>query len=603
MSIEPIRISSALSFQLAKLLATHPSFYLDENSTMYITSRNTLPVTLMNIGVYKKNSNSNPANFLNDLLTSFNTRDPDLETKYSAAMLNIYLLVVLQHYLGVMNIPLLIRHVQRHRNLFRMDDDMLCIKLVRDNGDIHDLHFFRVIDPPEGPPSSIKLFNGVHISTKYSDGYNRSTLNTFKLISVNFNGRHFNPVEFKKAIDETKRLSEYEIGPNRNSIHSLDNLSLNPDYVTIDTFVKILNTSFNNGLFKYTGDDYYKKINLFLEYYTFHWIVNIPVRTGSRLEYPDALVDILDKCFKQYQEKIMSQEDTTFYTAHKNFFKYTDGSTAYLYRYANVSTSCDSEFRDTFDLCDIEPNKILMFPSYLSCSLNTQKVLGDFLNSTTVLLKIKVTDKLINNCIPLCTNSKYPVESEVLINRNSHFKVNSVYRTNITDTDYSTKTLDTVSTWSKECAGITCLDLEYDYFESDMHYTRNRYGLINNMPPPNRDTGEIILAKFTYRREGGGPISTPNKSKLKNLKDFVHPMVFNNSINNANIAMLSKKTGLNEIELIGNLFSDYFTHNKEILKNEITSAKEKLMEHKSKERANIKAIKNIYHMYAGSLNK
>jgi hypothetical protein len=78
------------------------------------------------------------------------------------------------------------------------------------------------------------------------------------------------------------------------------------------------------------------------------------------------------------------------------------------------------------------------------------------------------------------------------------------------------------------------------------------------MPPPNRDTGEIILAKFTYRREGGGPISTPNKSKLKNLKDFVHPMVFNNSINNANIAMLSKKTGLNEIELIGNLFSDTY---------------------------------------------
>ena len=235
-----------------------------------------------------------------------------------------------------------------------------------------------------------------------------------------------------------------------------------------------------------------------------------------------------------------------------------------------------------------------MFPSYLSCSLSTQEVLGDFVNSTTVLLKIKVTDKLINNCIPLCTNSKYPVESEVLINRNSHFKVNSVYKTNITDTDYSTKPLDTVGTWSIECAGIICLDLEYDYFESDIHYTRDKYDLINNMVSPNPATGEIILTKFTYRRTGGGPISTPNESKdkLKNLKDFVHPMVFKNSINDENITMLSKKTNLNQMEIIGNLFSDYFTHNKKIIKQKITSAKEKLTEYK-----------NIYNIYAGSIKK
>jgi hypothetical protein len=183
------------------------------------------------------------------------------------------------------------------------------------------------------------------------------------------------------------------------------------------------------AVFLYTCE-FYKQINIFLEYHIYNMCCMIPCDINNpfpalppNLVYPHVIIDNIDKVYADHSALVLRNN-------LGNYIKQFNDSQndLYVYRFQSMNLFQYDHNNDA-SLFNITVGKQLFFPIYLSTTLTDKTYDSYFINSTSVLLKIKLDLSNILNLkdfLIITSKSYFPPEQEILINRNSMFDITGI---------------------------------------------------------------------------------------------------------------------------------------------------------------------------------
>jgi hypothetical protein len=276
-------------------------------------------------------------------------------------------------------------------------------------------------------------------------------------------------------------------------------LAEKPTIFHIETENYLETIDINRSIYIYT-EDTYKQINIYLEYFMYKIECLIPCKVNETLVYPNIIIDNMDQTFlkhsNQLQENKLIEKNLKEVIVRNN--NYSDE--LYVYRYQSMNLFKNKD--DDISLFNLSIGQELFFPIFMSTTLITNYILHYFVNSSTVLLKIKLDLKkpeVLKNFLIITSYSYTNDEYEVLINRNSIFKI--------------TKISDVLL---KSGKNITMRCIELDFIDCS---TDSTYGCYIKKPPI-YDTPTIYpdniddIKYITHTTSLGG--NKPAKAKVEN---------------------------------------------------------------------------------------
>ena len=290
----------------------------------------------------------------------------------------------------------------------------------------------------------------------------------------------------------------YLIHPNKQSRALITSAALFHTYS--NDHLKNIDQAHGRGVFLYTCD-LYKQINIFLEYHIYNMIcmipcdINSPFHLPPNFVYPHVIIDNIDQVFADHSALVLRYN-------LGNYIKLFNDSQNDLYVYRYQSMNLFQYSHNDESLFNMTVGKQLFFPIYLSTTLTDNTYDNYFVNPTSVLFKIKLDLSNILNLkdfLIITSESNYPSEQEILINRNSMFNITGIK--------------DVLITGNHGRLTIKCIELDFiNCIPSNTCSAYDSTTFMNNFPP--------------------GPIPAPvnqNDIKYKQLSFFggVYPNLLN----------------------------------------------------------------------------
>ena len=202
-------------------------------------------------------------------------------------------------------------------------------------------------------------------------------------------------------------------------------LAEKPTIFHIETEEYLKTIDINRSIYVYT-EDTYKQINIYLEYFMYKIECLIPCKVNETFVYPNIIIDDMDQTFLKHSNQLQENKLLEIKLKEVIFKNNNYSDELYVYRYQSMNLFLN---KDDTSLFNLSVGKNLFFPIFMSTTLITNYILHYFVNSSTVLLKIKLDLKkpeVLKNFFIITSYSYTKDEYEVLINRNSIFKITKI---------------------------------------------------------------------------------------------------------------------------------------------------------------------------------
>jgi len=184
----------------------------------------------------------------------------------------------------------------------------------------------------------------------------------------------------------------------------------------------------NNALKIYTSpNEFFRQINIFLEYYYYGIILNTSINylQNTERQWTHSVINNLDAAFSHHSSNIQTLDYINIIDKLENLSQQLfTKDTITVYRVQNLNIYLNDI--DNGSMFSLNEGKHLFFPIFLSTTFNLNSIIGDnnhFLKENSFIFEIELPTNSYKNWIPLFDYSHIPYEMEVFINRNSVFKI------------------------------------------------------------------------------------------------------------------------------------------------------------------------------------
>lgn len=311
------------------------------------------------------------------------------------------------------------------------------------------------------------------------------------------------------------------------------------------TYTTMIDTDFCLKIFTYPSDNY-KKINLFLEYYCYNIIFNsfIPANYESTGKFTSNIIDDLDTTFIKHRDNIATETEN-FIKSLKDMDCKIDGDNLIVYRTQSTKMlfTCANYLRNS------KSDTYVFFSTFISTSCYTNMLLQYIMRKpiAAIILQITLPFNLIKDWIPILNYSSCPHEVEVLINRNSKFKIVDISYCNLNGRSIKKVKLEFMGCNIQET-------LPKKYYTKDDFSTNYKETKMETEHEMEKNKIKMLITNYTKPQLGGMSninssynIVRDNSFIMFNLNEY-----FNDGLNN----------GLNDYIIKFNkmIFKNYFNN-------------------------------------------